>query len=189
MINCRQYSDKWYSNLIAFTISNPLKTWWKARKYFKFPHISIKIYCDLHLRPYGTSKWRGKILDIDIQDVMWIDRYNTPSHRRNPFIYICLFRLLSLWITFYMRCKNEFDEWKDCSDDYWEYMLDYLYYYHDLKGFPFRVINSKMYNKIDFSRNITVPYDWVITPAVAGSLNKRGIKELKSIIYNSNKAN
>ena len=188
MIDYRKCSEKWYSNLIAFTINNPLKTWWRARKYFKFPHVSIGIHYNSWLHPYATSKWRGKILDINIQDVMWKDKYDTPRHERNPFIYICLFSRLILWITFPMRYKDEFDEWQDCSDDYWEYVLDYLYYSHDLKNFSFGVMGSKIYHKVDFTRNITVPYDFII-PVVASSLNKRGIKELKSIIYNSNKAN
>ena len=188
MINYRKCGEKWYSNLIAFTIGNPLKTWWKARKYFKFPHVSIGIYYNSWLHPYATRKCRGKILDIDIHDVMWKDEYDTPRYERNPFIYICLFSRLSLWITFPMRYKDEFDEWQYCSDDYWKYMLDYLYYSHDLKNFSFGVMSSKIYKKVDFSRNITVPYDFII-PVVASSLNKRGIKELKSIIYNSNKAN
>lgn len=188
MIDYRKCGEKWYSNLIAFTINNPLKTWWKARKYFKFPHVFIGIYCNSCLHPYATNKWRGKILDVNIQDVMWKDKCDTPRHERNPFIYICLFSRLSLLITFPMRYKNEFDEWEDCSDDYWEYMLDYLYYSHNLKDFSFGVMSSKIYKKIDFSRDTVVPYDFII-PVVASSLNKRGIKELKSIIYNSNKAN
>lgn len=188
MINYRKYGEKWYSNLISFTINNPLKTWWKARKYFKFPHVSIGIYCNPYLHPYATIKWRGKILDINIQDVMWKDKYNTPRHERNPFIYVCLLGQLTLWIAFSMRYKDEFNEWQDCSDDYWEYMLDYLYYSHNLKDFSFGVMSSKIYKKIDFSRDTVVPYNFIV-PVVASSLNKRGIKELKSIIYNSNKAN
>ena len=34
MIRYRKWGDKWYKNIIAFSIENPLKTWWKAKKIF-----------------------------------------------------------------------------------------------------------------------------------------------------------
>ena len=184
MLHYRHYSDKWYSNLIAWSIENPFKTWWKARKYFRFPDIRITISNNSYIYPYASSKWRGKILDIDIHDVMWKDKYNSPRHERNPLIYICLFSLISLWIVFPKSYINEFGEREDASYAYWEYMLQYLYYSKHLKCYSCWVSESKLYRYTEYgdaedgSDDKFKLYKNVI-PCVAISLNKRGISKLK----------
>lgn len=181
--------DKWYYNLIACSIENPLKTWWKARKYFKFPKIRIATSTSKWSFPYASKWWQGKLLDINIHDVYWKDKYDSPRHERNPLIYICLFSKYSLWIQFTMTYKNEFGEDTDGSMYYWEYLLEWLYYQDKktLQCYSSWISESELYKQTkwgdaeDGSEDITTPYKYII-PCVAMSLNKRGIKELKKEI-------
>lgn len=190
MIHYRKWKEKWFHNLIAFSIENPLKTWWKARKYFKFPDIKMCVTNNKHTFPYASSKWRGTILDINIHDVYWKDKYNSPRHERNPLIYICLFSKWSLWITFCKIFINEFGEDTDESMHYWEYMLDYLYYSKSLKLSSYWVTNSKVAqitefgNAEDGSEDIRKPMQLYI-PDQLISLNKKGLKEFKKLYNHS----
>lgn len=177
-------ADKWYHNLIAWNFENPLKTWWKARKYFKFPKVKIYFSSNKYSYPYATSSWQGKILDINIHDVYWKDKYDSPRHEYNPLIYICLFQKFALWITFTMTYRDELNDIKDGSIEYWEYILEWLYYQNrkTLKCYSTWISDSLVYKKVDWgedhSKDIITPYKYII-PCIAMSLNKRGIKELK----------
>lgn len=179
MIHFRTWGeDKWYKNLIAVSIENPLKTWWKARKFFKFPFPKITILtCPYHF-PYASKHWQGKLLDIDIHDVVWKDKYDSPRHERNPLIYICLFGRFSLWVVFSKKGINEFGEKEDKSIYYWEYLLDYLYYSKSLKLDSFWSYKSKIFSNYEDgtkkSANIYVPTHLF-------SLNKKGLKEFKKL--------
>lgn len=178
--------DKWYYNLIAFNIENPLKTWWKARKYFKIPKVRLYISTNRWYFPYASKWWQGKLLDINIHDVYWKDKYDSPRHGKNPLIYICLFGKIALWIYFTMTYKNEFEEKVDGSIYYWEYILEWLYYKEQktLKCYSNWTSDSLLYKTIkygeaeDGSEDVAVPLKSII-PCVAMSLNKKGIKELK----------
>ena len=135
--HCRHWgASKWYHNLIAWSIENPFKTWWSARKYFKCPGISIRFFTSKYSFPYASKWWQGKLLDINIHDVYWKDKYNSPRHERNPLIYICLFGKYAFWITPKITYKNEFGE--DIHGDiyYWEYLLDHIFYDKPLKYYP-----------------------------------------------------
>lgn len=191
MIIFRKWKDRWFHNIIAFSIENPLKTWWKARKYFKFPNIAIHFSNNKYSFPYASKFWQGRLLDINIHDVYWKDKYNSPRHERNPLIYICLFSRLSLWIVFYKTFINEFGEKVDESTHYWEYMLEYLYYSESLKLSSYWVTDSKVAqitkfgNAEDGSEDIHKPMELYI-PEQLISLNKRGLKEFKKL-YSSSK--
>lgn len=182
--HCRHWGkEKWWHNLIAWTIRNPFKTWWKARKYFKFPEIRVCFTTSKYSFPYASGYWRGKILDVCIKDVTWKDKWDSPRHEYNPVIFISLFSKFSLWIQFTMSYKNEFGEKEDGSMEYWEYILQYVYYKQSLKTYSGWIRNSSLYKKVieygeDESEDKTEPYKFII-PCVAMSLNKRGIKELK----------
>lgn len=188
MIRYRKWGDKWYKNIIAFSIENPLKTWWKAKKYFKFPNISIRFSNNKNSFPYASKFWQGKLLDINIHDVYWKDKYNSPRHERNPLIYICLFSRWSLWIVFHKTFINEFGDKTDESIHYWEYMLDYLYYSKSLKLSSYWTFNSKIVktkifgNAEDGSEDACKPFA-VYIPDHLISLNKKGLKVFKQL-YN-----
>lgn len=187
----RSYSKKWYSNLFAISIENPFKTWWKARKYFKFPNIRIRFSTSKTFCPYASSYWRGKILDILIHDLYWKDKYDSPRHERNPLIYICLFSRFSLWIIFYKKWIDEFGDEQNYSMEYWEYLLDYLYYTKSLKLDSYWQLDShiatiKVFgNAEDGSKDKRVPMKLYI-PAHLFSLNKKGLKEFKKLYDESN---
>lgn len=188
MLSFRKWGDKWNKNLIAFSIENPLKTWWKARKYFKFPNIAIHFSNNKYNSPYASRFWQGKLLDIDIHDVYWKDKYNSPRHERNPLIYICLFSKWSLWIVFHKTFINEFGDKTDESIHYWEYMLDYLYYSKTLKLNTFWTTNSKVAKIIDVGDSEDGSDDkikpmTIYVPDQLISLNKKGLKQFKEL-YN-----
>lgn len=190
----RTWGDKWYKNLIALSIENPFKTWWKARKYFKVPSITVTFLCNKWHFPYASSYWRGKILDIDIHDIYWKDKWDSPRHERNPLIYICIFSIFSIWIYPTITYYNEFGEKENGDTYYWEYLLHYLYYSknNSLKGYSTWTSDSKLYhhtyygNAEDGSDDKLTPID-IVVPCVAMSLNKAGIKKLKEEIYGTSK--
>ena len=186
MIHYRTWGDKWYKNLIAFSIENPFKTWWKARKYFKIPKTKIRFTWNAHCFPYASKYWQGKLLDINIHDLYWKDKWDSPRHERNPLIYLCLFRRFSIWIYPNIEYYNEFGEKENGDMYYWEYLLEYLYYSKSLKGYSAWTSISKLYrtriygNAEDGSEDKFEPMINVV-PCVAMSLNKNGVKELKEI--------
>lgn len=193
MIYIRKWGDKWYKNLIAFSISNPFKTWWKAKKYFKKPHTTIKFVNNKFHFPYASKYWQGKLLDINIHDVLWKDKYNSPRHERNPLIYICLFGKYSIWIYPTITYYNEFGEKENGDMYYWEYLLDYLYYSKNqsLICYSAWTSDSKLYrtriygNSEDGSKD-KIEAMRMVVPCVALSLNKDGIKKLKKELKSKN---
>lgn len=176
------------NNWFHFTIENPLGTWWKARKYFKRPKISFHIskVTTYSGYPYICYKHISKILDVDIHDVWWKDKWNSPRHERNPLIWICLFRKIALCVNFNIYYKDEFDEKVDGDLYYWEYLLKWLYYKKKktLRCYSAWSHDSRLYREVkygkaeDGSEDIIKPFMCVV-PTVAMSLNKQGIKELK----------
>lgn len=103
-------------NRIYIYLKNPLKTWWKARKYFKFPKIYIS---------YSFKNLSYNWFELDISDILWKDKYNTPRHEFSPHINIVLFKKFRLRILFEGDLKY--------SWIYWETLLDYLYYSNNIK--------------------------------------------------------
>ena len=167
------------NELISISISNPLKTWWKARKYFKFPKPKISFFCH---RPYNS-----KLLKIDIHDLYWKDKWNSPRHEVSPMIYFCIFGMIGFLVTFPITYINEFGEKENYDLEYWEYLLDYLYYSKSLKLNSWWVTQSKIFTKIDKignaedgSEDIAKPINLVIMTHLF-SLNKRGLKEFKKL--------
>lgn len=102
-----------------FYWENPLKTYNKVKKYFR------------PLKPrfewsFGKRN-KAKILKINVFDLMWKDKYNSPRHEFSPRAFISLFNYIHLYI-----------EWtlgSDSMDDmvYWEAILDWIYYGKDLQ--------------------------------------------------------
>lgn len=184
------YKDWFYLeilDLVHININNPFKTWWKARKYFKKPSIKCHFGLLKYSFPYANRDYIGKIIDISIQDVMWKDKYNSPRHERNPYVWICLFRLFRLEIGTRINALTETGKVEDRSTFYWEYLLDYLYYSKSLKINQCWEYTSKVYTRIKYYSNREdgeedqiVPYKMVIqTPLF--SLNKNGLKEFNKL--------
>ena len=184
------YKDWFYLeilDLVHININNPFKTWWKARKYFKKPSIKCHFGLLKYSFPYANRDYIGKIIDISIQDVMWKDKYNSPRHERNPYVWICLFRLFRFEIGTRINALTETGKIEDRSTFYWEYLLDYLYYSKSLKINQCWEYTSKVYtrtkyysNREDGEEDQVVPYKMVIqTPLF--SLNKNGLKEFNKL--------
>lgn len=96
--------------------SNPLRTIWKCRKWFKMP--KIKWYF------YKYYKWKNDdtpFIYFESYDVMWKDKFDTPRHEHDPFIKVIFFRL------FCVEVKFTYDDIY-CNDNTWEQMLWVLYY-------------------------------------------------------------
>ena len=184
------YKDWFYLeilDLVHININNPFKTWWKARKYFKKPSIKCHFGLLKYSFPYANRDYIGKIIDISIQDIMWKDKYNSPRHERNPYVWICLFRLFRFEISTRINALTETGKVEDRSTFYWEYLLDYLYYSKSLKINQCWEYSSKVYhytkyysNREDGEEDQVVPYKMVIqTPLF--SLNKNGLKEFNKL--------
>jgi hypothetical protein len=195
----KKFSFPWYTshdgkrNYIGFWIENPLATWWKARKYFKRPKISIHFFSKIRYNcPYINSKYVGKILEISIHDLMWKDKFNSPRHERNPYIWVCFFRKFGFSINFDVYYKDEFGIKQNGDTYYWEYLLEWLYYKEKktLRCYSAWQYDSKLYrlrNKYgkaeDGSEDTFSPFKMII-PCVEMSLTKKGSKELKREIEN-----
>lgn len=176
--------EKW----INISIENPFKTYQKARKYFKKPKwkwkFSLVTRCSNY--PYATYFRLGKILDINTHDIWWKDKWNTPRHERNPLIYICLFRKFAFIACPHIYYYDEFGEKQNGDMEYWEYLLYWLYYKKQktLRCYSTWEYDSKLYRMRkygeaeDGSEDVIKPFKCV-TPIVAMSLNREGIKQLK----------
>lgn len=104
------------NKLFRILIENPFKTYWKARKYFIRP--KIRFQCVLG----PQHNYTGRLLELNIQDISWKDKYNSPRHEIDPRINIVLFNYIEFYISF---THND-------NIIYWETILDYLYYEHNL---------------------------------------------------------
>ena len=170
----------WINNtLFDIYIENPFKTWWKARKYFKRPKTIIKIGLFKENFRFNINK----ILHISIHDLEWKDKWNSPRHEDNPLIFISLFKYFWIYIESHIKYYDEFGEKKDGDSIYWEYLLNYLYYKKRLRCYSAWRHDSKLYRMSIYNKEKGEyeykPYVEII-PVVAMSLNKEGIKQLKS---------
>lgn len=160
-------------------IENPFKTWWKARKYFKFPKPKITFFC------HRVGK--AKLIDIDIHDIYWKDKWNSPRHEISPRIFFCLFRTIGFVVNFPVTYSNEFGDKENYDMEYWEYLLDYLYYSKSLNIDSWWTKNSRIFTVLDKigkaedgSEDTRKPLTLAI-PTHLFSLNKRGLKEFKKL--------
>lgn len=195
--------DNRYFNIL---IENPLKTWWKAREYFKLPKIRIHkigklIHKKVHTQfgdyvddglaycPYGCLDRIGRILSIYSMDVLWKDKFDTPRHERSPIIWVLFFHRIGFCITFDITYQWEFGEEVSGNMEYWEFLLTYLYYNHDLKialqTSECWTRSSKLWRRIveygkaeDGSEDVYEPISIPIQTQLF-SLNKRGLEKLR----------
>ena len=137
------------TKLFYINISNPFKTWWKVRKYFKCPEIHIFIRKYTFGPPFKHGK--GNLIYIWAHDLFWKDKFDSPRHEVNPICNIILFNKLRIGFTL-----NP----KKCSDHiYWETLLDFLYYRFSLKeavnNNTWKNVNTKeKFNCLMYIKNI-----------------------------------
>ena len=127
------YIQKSIRNYFYFYIENPLRTYWKVKKYFKFP----KLKCQFYKVPTNEAK----ILSIESYDVFWKDKWDSPRHEYNPKIVISLFRNFHFRIDFTYYYNNS-----DHSMEYWESILWFVYYNKTLNQAVFEGSCWKTYN-------------------------------------------
>ena len=184
--------------LFHFNFGNPLKTWWKARKYFKCPKIRLKVYFYknyMYNFPYASYNYLGRIIDIDAHDVFWKDKYNSPRHEVNPVIFISLFRHISIWVTFNMHYIDELGNKQNGDTYYWEYLLSYLYYNDEHKDLLHPLLDSgawtsdskiwytiAKYGKAEDGSEDEIKKFRIVVPTQLISLNKRGLEKLQEEI-------
>lgn len=179
------------NDYFGIVLENPFKTWWKARKYFKIPKTEISFFCKKYPgfipAPYASVNRLSKIIDINIQDVGWKDKWNSPRHENNPFIFVCLFRKFGFLIQPKIYGINEFGEKKEEDIIYWEYLLDYIYYCKNLRLDSCWTSDSRIFtivkkwgNKEDGTEDERIPLKIAI-PTHLISLNKKGLKIFKRL--------
>lgn len=101
-------------------MENPLRTWWKVRKWFRIPKPSIYFGPIISGLPCRLSnKW----IELHSYDVTWKDKYDSPRFEFTPQINLELFKKYQLLLTF--QTNN--------NDVYWETILDIIYYNKSLK--------------------------------------------------------
>lgn len=164
--------NKHFIKWINICIENPLKTWKKAKKYFKKPKTSIKFFSHPRYNcPLGSLKHLARILEIRAFDEGWKDKYDSPRHEISPYVWVCFFKRFGFSITWNVYYTDECGIEHDGDDYYWEYLLDYVYYTGKLSNVPLWTYTSKLFKK---NKNFMVAI-----PIVNMSLNKKGIARLK----------
>lgn len=75
--------------------------------------------------------WWNKFITIDSSDIGWKDKYNTPRYEHNPFFSIIIGTNLykAFQFALILKCPVKRDEnYWIYEDDYWESMLNFVYY-------------------------------------------------------------
>lgn len=100
-------------------IENPLKTWWKVRKYFKFPRPHIHVG-SIWKFPYCKPRRNFCFYSLD---VIWKSKYDLCRFEVAPQINLILFKKYQFLLTFDV---ND-------NDIYWETILSMIYRDKSLK--------------------------------------------------------
>ena len=131
------------SKWIDIAIENPFKTWWKARKYFKRPKLKFRAF----FTSYKAYKRGGRLLEIECFDIMWKDKFNSPRHEISPHISVLLFGKLGFRVDAVIYYNDEFGERQNGDMEYWEYLLEWLYYKKErtLRCYSSWTGNSRLY--------------------------------------------
>jgi hypothetical protein len=132
---------------------NPLKEWWKVKRYFKPPTMHIHI---------GELTWfygrlpyiHRKFIDFEADSLGWKDKYSSPRHEWDPFIAITFFKKFEICITFNFDKGRENDNTRSMAT--WEAIIDMLYYKRSLM----QVCNEHVWvtmdrQTIDIKSNLT----------------------------------
>ena len=78
-------------------MENPLRIWWKVRKWFRIPKPSIYFGPIISGLPCRLpNKW----IELHSYDVTWKDKYDSPRFEFTPQINLELFKKYQLLLTF-----------------------------------------------------------------------------------------
>lgn len=174
------------TKLVRLWLENPFATWRKARKMFKLPHISCKWFISKYAGPIVSLNHLGKFLDISFLDVHWKDKWDSPRHEQNPVIWFILFKRFHFCINFTIPVIDDMGKIVDRSMEYWEYLLDYLYYSKSLKVNTCWQYDSKLFKMSSYDKDgnkISNPYPILIQPQMF-SLTKTGFEEFRKLYEN-----
>ena len=110
--------------VLYISIESPFKTMDKLKGVF----IPLKCYFRWG-KNWCPVIWCSKPSKIQImsRDVGWKDKYNSPRYEYPPYIWIHLFGFNMVW--YWDIPDNLKYNTSDCTADYWEQALWYLYYY------------------------------------------------------------
>jgi hypothetical protein len=176
------------NKLIHISLTDPLRTWKKAKKYFKKPSLSFHFFTNpIYDCPFANLRNMSKILEVWSSDVWWKDKYDSPRFEGNPFIYVCFFKSIGFSICFNVIYIDELGRNKDCSMLYWEYLLDFVYYNRPLSDISTWTFQSRIHKEYiqgkaeDGSEDSYVPMQLAI-PTQLFALNKQGLKKLTDSI-------
>lgn len=108
-----------HNKYFTFICENPLKTYNKAKKYFR------KIKTKFKISFYKNNC--SKIIDFTSFDITWKDKYNSPRHEFNPRIQLSLFNYIHFVLEFILS-KDDLENMV-C----WESILNWLFYNKNLQ--------------------------------------------------------
>lgn len=133
---------------------NPFYYWWKVRKIFKRPkcHVSIGKYIWFFGLPC-RKEYYNRFLSINISNLGWKSKYDSPRHEWDPYIDICFFRTYHITFIFNYCNKNDIkSNTKNIAT--WESILDYLYFNKSIEW----CINNHVWNSYnkDQTEKITI---------------------------------
>ena len=114
---------------------NPFYYWWKVRKIFKRPKCHVSIRKNIWFFGLPCRKeYYNRFLSINISNLGWKSKYDSPRHEWDPYIDICLFRKYHImWVFNYAKSTEDRSNSKESHESYtdniymWESMLEYLY--------------------------------------------------------------
>lgn len=127
--DCNLYKDWIYlriGKLLRLNISNPFRIRRKLKNVFiplkrTFVHGRYGGGFNLYLL-HKNDFW----IDIEVHDVGWKDKYNSPRYENSPIIAFCLLGYVIGW-TWKLEDKEDSSNYWTTSD-YWEQALWYIYY-------------------------------------------------------------
>lgn len=111
---------------IDFNLFKSIRTWWKVRKFIKFPKIKFYYGTDIHTGNIFLNymSLHRKILNITCYDVCYKLKNESICYEAPPFISVILFRKYRLLWTF-ISPDHFFD-----TSLYWELILELIYDYN-----------------------------------------------------------
>lgn len=137
---------KWYrkdvNDFVEIIIEDPLKEWRKAKGLFIKPKCSFRFFNNINSNcPYVYIPNVPSILCVRSCSVGWKNKYNSPRHEQDPYVWVCFFRKFG----FSMTWSLSKDSFEDCIC--WEYLLDYIYFRKDITIYDkWRNIDKKVVN-------------------------------------------
>lgn len=132
---------------------NPFHTFKKAKGMFKFPKIRVNLFWyknNWMYLPYSVVSRGAWLFNLISLDVQWKDKYNDPRFESQPLFYFDFLHLFGFVISTYVPTITELGNKEDASDEYWEYLLNYVYYTKKLKDVNIWTRTSRLSDTVCF---------------------------------------